>query len=187
MCDNSKKCLSKDTSACAWHQMWKLSNIMIKDQFMSVWKGLALEGPWGRLVLVFASLYVLVLADILLLCLVVSSASPHLSLSSYSVRNSCPKLVQSCNHSSPRLNYALVNVSSTTVPSWKLISSFHIFAPKYYKCPPWKFISVCLLNPYFTKVSCFLSEIVFACGFFGPPPPLNRSKALKAAYGIRCF
>lgn len=48
---------------------------------------------------------------------------------------------RSLNHSSPRVNYALGNISSTAVSSWKLILIFHIFAHRCYKCPPWKFIS----------------------------------------------
>lgn len=49
-CNNSRKCLSKSSFACAWYQMWKLSN-MVKDEFLSMWKGLALEGLWADLFL----------------------------------------------------------------------------------------------------------------------------------------
>lgn len=161
--------------------MWKFSNIMVKDQFVSVERSCPGRSMGQPCSCVFALLYVLVLAAILLLCLVAYSASPHLSLFSYAVRNSCPKLVQSCNHLSPRVNYALVTVRSTPVSSWKLILSFHIFAPKYYKCPPWKFISVCLLNHYFTKASCFPSEILFACVFFWSPSSFKQIKGIESS------
>ena len=121
---------------------------MVKDQFMPMWKGLTLAGPWASLIFVFvlwgALLYMLVLAAILLLCLVASSTSSHLSLFSYTVRNNCPKLVQGCNHPSPRVNYALDNFKSKSpvhVSSWKLILSFRIFDLKCYKCPLQKLVS----------------------------------------------
>lgn len=119
----------------------------------------------------------------ILLYLVSHSASPHLSLSSCTVRNICPKLVQSCNHSSPRGNYALDSISSTTVSSWKLILSFHIFASKYYKCPPWKFISYLYMppEPLFHQGFCFPSEILSVCVFFWSPSSFKQIEGIESS------
>lgn len=148
---------------------------MGKGQFMSMWKGLALEGPWASLIFVFvlwgALLYMLVLAALLLLCLVAYSTSPHLSLFSYAIRNNCPKLVQGCNYPSPRVHYALGNSNSklpVRVSSWKLILSFHVFAPKFYKCPLWNLISN--MPPYSLYHQGFLfSFTMFFLCFFSFP------------------
>lgn len=118
--------------------------------------------PWGTLVCV------LVPAAILFLYLIACSASPPLSLFSCTVTNICPKLLQSPHHSSPRVNYALSNVGSTAASSWKLIWSFRIFAPKYYKCPSWKFLSYLYLppEPLFHQGFLFSFRNTFCvCGF----------------------
>lgn len=99
---------------------------------------------------------------------------PHLSLFSCTVRNICPKLVQSRSQFTEQITH-LININCATVSSWKPVLSFHVFAPKYYYLP-WKFISYIYAS--WTTVSpkllVFLQKYFFLGCCFGPPPPLKR-------------